>query len=98
PQPVAPVGLEPIAKPPGRIRSSDHPALLTPFREQTVYPNPTRPRLVDKPQRIAQRLELAHRAYQRTLLPADATVMTDLAAFLSERDVDRLFVHVHTDK
>ena len=53
-QTVAPVGLDPIAYPPRRIRRCDHPARVTAFLEQTVYPKPTRPRLVDKHQRLAQ--------------------------------------------
>jgi hypothetical protein len=43
-------------------------------------------------------LTASRRSNLRTLLPADPTVVTDLAAFLGERDVDRLFAHVHTDK
>jgi hypothetical protein len=40
-------------------------------------------------------LTASRRSSLRTLLPADPTVVTDLAAFL---DVDRLFARVHTDK
>src|SRR5439155_9637991 len=56
-----------------------------------------RPRLVDEHQLPPQRLELTHRSPQRIHVAADLTVMTDLAAFVGNSDIDRFLVHVHTN-
>src|SRR5437899_1026140 len=96
-QAIAPVGLDPIAHPPRRVRWRHYPTGMTPRGQAAIDAKPARPRLVDEHQLPARRLELTHRSPQRIHIAADLTMMANLAAFLRHREIDRFLVHIHTD-
>jgi hypothetical protein len=66
--------------------------------QHAIDPEAAGTRLVHEYQRASRRLQLAHQPRQRVQICADPTVMTNLATFGGDGDVDRFFMHIHSDK
>ena len=77
---IAPIGLDPVARPALKSARGDHDAFMPPGRQSTLNAITARPHLVAKPQRHAVAAELAQQTVQRRRRVRDPAVLPYLAA------------------
>lgn len=66
--------------------------------QKTVDHETARARFIHEHERLAERLEFAHRPAQRGEISADGAVMADLTSRFPRGQINGILVHVHSDK